>query len=91
MAKLICVSDWVRRECDRIEAFCGDFPEDWLSDCAENAQEDYTDEDGVVDWECVEYQIECDAENYMNFIETYYPERLRKTMEERNGNGEANN
>lgn len=78
MAKLICVSDWVRRECARVEEFCGVFPEDWLSDCADNAVQDYTDEEGFTDWECVEYQIECDADSFMQFIMESYPELVRE-------------
>lgn len=77
MAKLISVDAWVLRECNRIEEYCGDFPIDWLSECAEYAQQDWKDEDGNVDWESVEYQIECDADSYMVFIESAYPERVR--------------
>lgn len=77
MAKLISVSTWVREELDRIEAFCGDRPEDWLDDCAENAIKDWTDEDGWTDWESVEYQIALDADQYMEFIQRCYPERVK--------------
>lgn len=78
MAKLIGVDVWVREALDRIEAFCGDRPEDYFYQMAEEEVKNWTDDDGFTDWESVEDEIFSHADIYMDFIRDCYPECVRK-------------
>lgn len=78
MAKVISVDAWVQRELDRIEAFCGDRPEDYFCEMAEEAVKDWTFDDGTTDWDSVEGEIIAHADIYMDFIRDCYPECVRK-------------
>ena len=75
--KYMTVTKIVRRECERIEAATGDYPIDWLDECADMAVVDWTDEDGNLDYESIEDEIICHADNYIDFICKTYPERMR--------------
>ncbi len=74
--RLITVGQIVRRECERIEAKTGDYPLDWLSECAEDIWSEWLTDDQAEPAD-LESEIEAKADQYIEFIQTAYPERMK--------------
>ena len=51
----------------------GRYPLDWMTEIAENAQIDWT-EDGFLDYDAAEDEIAEHADQYIRFIRENYPE-----------------
>ena len=66
----------VNTQLDRIESITGTRPVDWLSEVEGLAIEENDLDDGF-DWDSYAMQIESDADNYIDFIQTNYPELIR--------------
>lgn len=55
------------QECERIHSATGDYPIDWMTEVAETAQADWT-EDGVLDYDAAEDEITAHADHYIHFV-----------------------
>lgn len=56
-----------RRELKRMEQECGNSCPDWYSEIYEDKLEEYTDEDGVLDFEGFEIDMTRYADEYIEF------------------------
>ena len=68
---------YTERECERIQSETGDYPIDWMTEVAEDAQISWT-EDGFLDYDSAEFEITEHADTYINFIRENYPEDMPK-------------
>lgn len=65
---------FVEREIERVFQHTGNEVVDWLYDVANDAEIDWTSEDGSIDMESIHCDIEGAADNYIEFIKRTYPE-----------------
>ena len=73
--RIISIGRAIRAEAERVAKVAnGNDISDWLWDVAENAQTDWTDEYGCVDWDEVLDEIHDHADQYIDFIREHYPE-----------------
>lgn len=67
----------VENECERIMSEVGRYPLDWMTEIAENAQENWT-EGGFLDYDAAEDEITGHADQYIYFMKENYPEEVNK-------------